>query len=49
MEHFGGTRDHGVKLWNQAITNWEGKFSFVLGVAVWDGKLIGFFSSLVDI
>lgn len=25
VEHFGGTREHEVKLWNQAVTNWEGK------------------------
>jgi len=23
VEHFGGTREHEVKLWNQAVTNWE--------------------------
>lgn len=26
VEHFGGTRQHEVKLWNEAVTNWEGKF-----------------------
>lgn len=26
VEHFGGTREHEVKLWNQAVTNWEGKY-----------------------
>jgi len=25
VEHFGGTREHEVKLWNSAITNWEGE------------------------
>ena len=25
VEHFGGTRQHEVKLWNEAVTNWEGK------------------------
>lgn len=25
VEHFGGTREHEVKLWNEAVTNWEGK------------------------
>lgn len=23
VEHFGGTRQHEVKLWNEAVTNWE--------------------------
>jgi len=23
VDHFGGTREHEVRLWNQAITNWE--------------------------
>lgn len=25
VEHFGGTRQHEVKVWNEAVTNWEGK------------------------
>jgi glutamine synthetase len=25
VEHYGGTREHEVRLWNQAVTNWEGK------------------------
>jgi glutamine synthetase len=24
VDHYGGTREHEVKLWNQAVTNWEG-------------------------
>lgn len=24
VEHFGGTREHEVKLWNQTVTSWEG-------------------------
>lgn len=24
VEHFGGTRLHEVKVWNAAVTNWEG-------------------------
>ena len=24
VEHFKGTREHEVKLWNAAVTNWEG-------------------------
>ena len=27
VEHFGGTRQHEVKLWNEAVTNWEGERS----------------------
>lgn len=26
VEHFGGTREHEVGLWNSAVTNWEGKY-----------------------
>ena len=26
VDHYGGTREHEVRLWNQAITNWEGAF-----------------------
>ena len=25
VEHYGGTREHEIHLWNQAVTNWEGK------------------------
>jgi Glutamine synthetase, catalytic domain len=25
VDHYGGTREHEVKLWNEAVTNWEGK------------------------
>lgn len=25
VEHFGGTRQHEVRLWNEAVTNWEGQ------------------------
>lgn len=28
VEHFGGTREHEVKLWNEAVTNWEGMLQF---------------------
>lgn len=24
VEHFGGTREHEVGLWNSAVTDWEG-------------------------
>lgn len=24
VEHYGGTRQHEVRLWNEAVTNWEG-------------------------
>ena len=31
VDHFGGTRQHEVRLWNEAVTNWEGKrLSFFL-------------------
>jgi hypothetical protein len=25
VDHFGGTREHEVKLWNAAVTDWESK------------------------
>ncbi|KAG6376204.1 hypothetical protein JVT61DRAFT_2179 [Boletus reticuloceps] len=25
VDHYGGTREHEVRLWNQAVTNWEGR------------------------
>ena len=25
VDHFGGTREHEVGLWNSAVTNWEGQ------------------------
>lgn len=28
VEHFGGTRQHEVRLWNEAVTHWEGKRTF---------------------
>lgn len=28
VDHYGGTREHEVKLWNAAVTNWERKFFF---------------------
>ena len=24
VDHFGGTREHEVRAWNEAVTNWEG-------------------------
>ena len=27
VDHFKGTREHEVKLWNAAVTNWEGTYS----------------------
>lgn len=27
VEHFGGTREHEVNLWNSAVTNWERKWT----------------------
>ena len=35
VDHFKGTREHEVKLWNAAVTNWEGTYSDLL-------PLIGF-------
>lgn len=26
VDHFGGTREHEVRLWKEAVTNWEGWF-----------------------
>ena len=26
VDHYGGTREHEVRLWNQAVTSWEGAF-----------------------
>lgn len=26
VDHFGGTREHEVSLWNSAVTSWEGEF-----------------------
>lgn len=37
VEHFGGTRQHEVRLWNEAVTNWEGGYFVVLRQ---DAKLI---------
>lgn len=31
VEHFGGTRQHEVRLWNEAVTNWEGSSSILAG------------------
>jgi glutamine synthetase len=32
VEHFGGTREHEVALWNEAVTNWEGRLSRVVSL-----------------
>lgn len=29
VEHYGGTRQHEVQLWNAAVTNWEGEHKFL--------------------
>ena len=31
VDHFGGTRQHEVRLWNEAVTNWEGSSSILAG------------------
>lgn len=28
VDHYGGTREHEVRLWNAAVTNWEGNVFF---------------------
>jgi glutamine synthetase len=33
VEHFGGTREHEVKLWNEAVTNWEREYNSLLWTA----------------
>lgn len=40
VEHFGGTREHEVALWNSAVTNWEGSSPMVV-LALDAGSLIG--------
>ncbi|KAG6880223.1 hypothetical protein C0992_002989 [Termitomyces sp. T32_za158] len=30
VDHFGGTREHEVRLWNQAVTDWEGQLYTLL-------------------
>lgn len=30
VDHFGGTREHEIKLWNEAVTSWEGKSEVML-------------------
>jgi glutamine synthetase len=25
VDHFGGTREHEIKLWNETVTSWEGE------------------------
>ena len=30
VDHFGGTREHEIKLWNEAVTSWEGEHSKVI-------------------
>ena len=27
VDHYGGTRQHEVKMWNEAVTNWECEWS----------------------
>lgn len=42
VEHYGGTREHEVKLWNAAVTNWEGtsSFRFSRSLAQWCLKFL---------
>ena len=32
VDHFGGTREHEVRLWNQAVTNWEGASTIAISL-----------------
>lgn len=46
VDHYGGTREHEVKLWNEAVTNWEGAFrhvrpDFYLNLDLCSGTLSG--------
>lgn len=29
VDHYGGTREHEVRLWNKAVTDWEGSFTHI--------------------
>lgn len=29
VDHYGGTREHEVKLWNSAVTSWEGTSALI--------------------
>ena len=39
VDHFGGTRLHEVKLWNEAVTNWEGVCASHAFYTVADGRV----------
>lgn len=41
VEHFGGTREHEVGLWNSAVTNWEGQSRSYHLPPSWVGLLTG--------
>lgn len=30
VEHYGGTREHEVNIWNEAVTNWEGMLHILI-------------------
>jgi glutamine synthetase len=34
VEHYGGTREHEVGKWNEAVTNWEGMY-LIINIAFW--------------
>lgn len=36
VEHFGGTREHEVKLWNEAVTSWEGDIRNIKSILISD-------------
>jgi glutamine synthetase len=33
VDHFGGTREHEIKLWNEAVTSWEGESMITMSSA----------------
>ena len=33
VEHFGGTREHEVRLWEEAVTDWYAVFFFSSGIS----------------
>ena len=39
VEHYGGTREHEVKVWNEAVTSWEGTFKLCSGPQIFADTL----------
>jgi len=40
VEHYGGTREHEVKVWNEAVTSWEGTFKLYCGPHIFADTLL---------